>query len=290
MGVKARDTHRRRLEADVPEDARSGPIAVVATFGRRARSRRAIRVEPGVPSPEPASPAPAVPPATDTYFAGAARRPSVSFEVSSPTQVRVELVREDSGVVIQAWDIAATPGTRSKVTWDGLGPDGRYRFRVAGGGPANAAIASTDGDGSFAFYDHVFPIRGNHDLGQGAANGFGGARGHKGQDMFARCGTPLVAARGGTVEVAGYHSAAGNYVVISGQGTAKDYVYMHMLTTPLVRTGQRVLTGQRIGVVGETGRAQGCHLHFELWSAPGWYKGGSAADPLPLLRAWDAYE
>ncbi|MBA3263467.1 MAG: M23 family metallopeptidase [Thermoleophilaceae bacterium] len=63
--------------------------------------------------------------------------------------------------------------------------------------------------------------------------------------MFARCGTRLAAARGGRVEFAGYHSAAGNYVVIDGAGTGIDYVYMHMRETPLVQTGQRVFTGQR---------------------------------------------
>jgi murein DD-endopeptidase MepM/ murein hydrolase activator NlpD len=64
---------------------------------------------------------------------------------------------------------------------------------------------------------------------------------------------------------------------------------MHMREAPLVRTGQRVFTGQALGEVGESGRASGCHLHFEMWSAPGWYEGGRAFDPLPSLRAWDAY-
>jgi murein DD-endopeptidase MepM/ murein hydrolase activator NlpD len=40
--------------------------------------------------------------------------------------------------------------------------------------------------------------------------------------------------------------------------------------------------------VGDTGRASGCHLHFEEWTAPGWYAGGKPFDPLPDLRAWDA--
>ncbi len=136
---------------------------------------------------------------------------------------------------------------------------------------------------------HVFPIRGPHDLGQSPTNGFGGGgtRRHFGQDMFAGCGTRLAAARGGTVQFAGYHSAAGNYVVIDGAGTGRDYVYMHLLETPLVKTGDRVFTGQKIGEVGETGRASGCHLHFEMWSAPGWFEGGKAFDPLPALRIWD---
>ena len=106
--------------------------------------------------------------------------------------------------------------------------------------------------------------------------------------MFAACGTPIAAARDGRVEYAGYHSAAGNYVVIDGDD-GLDSVYMHMRLPALVKTGDKVFTGQELGEVGETGHAEGCHLHFELWSAPGWYKGGAAFDPKPQLRAWDAY-
>ena len=48
-------------------------------------------------------------------------------------------------------------------------------------------------------------------------------------------------------------------------------------------------TGQQIGVVGQTGDASACHLHFEIWGAPGWYEGGSPFDPLADLEKWDAY-
>jgi murein DD-endopeptidase MepM/ murein hydrolase activator NlpD len=41
--------------------------------------------------------------------------------------------------------------------------------------------------------------------------------------------------------------------------------------------------------VGDSGNAQGCHLHFELWGAPGWYDGGDPFDPLPALQAWDSW-
>jgi hypothetical protein len=39
---------------------------------------------------------------------------------------------------------------------------------------------------------------------------------------------------------------------------------------------------------GDTGDADGCHLHFEIWTAPGWYTGGHPIDPLPFLEAWDS--
>ena len=142
---------------------------------------------------------------------------------------------------------------------------------------------------SFALFDHLFPIRGRHNLGETATNQFGGGRGHQGTDMFARCGTRIAAARAGTVEYAGFHSRAGNYVVIDGAGTGDDYVYMHMRRPPPVSTGEQVFTGQKLGEVGDSGRASGCHLHFELWGAPGWYKGGRPFDALPSLKAWERY-
>ena len=63
---------------------------------------------------------------------------------------------------------------------------------------------------------------------------------------------------------------------------------MHMREPARVTAGQSVTTGQSIGRVGDTGDAEGCHLHFELWTAPGWYSGGHPIDPLPTLKKWDA--
>ena len=62
---------------------------------------------------------------------------------------------------------------------------------------------------------------------------------------------------------------------------------MHLRDKALVSKGDTVTTGQTIGYVGRTGDATACHLHFELWPAPGWYTGGRATDPLPSLKAWD---
>jgi murein DD-endopeptidase MepM/ murein hydrolase activator NlpD len=132
----------------------------------------------------------------------------------------------------------------------------------------------------------VFPIRAKHDLSRSATNNFGGGRGHQGQDVFARCGAPVVAAMSGTVDVAKYHGAAGNHVVITTAG-GESHAYMHLREPAVVEVGDEVGAGQAIGNVGSTGRASGCHLHFELWTAPGYYKGGQPVDPLPTLRRWD---
>lgn len=134
--------------------------------------------------------------------------------------------------------------------------------------------------------DGQFPVRGNHDMGQSKTNGFGGGRNHQGQDLFASCGTPLVAVRDTTVQRAAYQSRAGNYLVLQ-TSDGESYTYMHMRTRALVKTGEQVTAGQQVGEVGDTGRASGCHLHFELWTAPGWYTGGRAIDPLPQLKAWE---
>ena len=75
--------------------------------------------------------------------------------------------------------------------------------------------------------------------------------------------------------------------MIDGKGTGVDYAYMHLRQRAAVRLGDRVYTGQEIGEVGDTGDAAGCHLHFEEWSAPGWYDGGRPVDPLPDLKRWD---
>lgn len=135
--------------------------------------------------------------------------------------------------------------------------------------------------------DQVFPIRGKHDLGQTATNDFGGGRNHKGQDLFAKCGTPMVVAEGGTVVRKSSKGNAGNHAVIRGALTGRDYVYMHMKSPALVEQDAEVTAGQPLGAVGDSGNASGCHLHFEIWSSPGWFEGGSPLDPLPDLRSWD---
>ena len=151
----------------------------------------------------------------------------------------------------------------------GVGPGG-------GGATTTAAPATTSGG--------VFPVRGRHTYG----DGIGAGRGHEGQDILAKCGKPVVAALPGRVSYRDYQAGgAGNYVVIHGAAGRPDTVYMHLQERPLVRNRQRVAAGELLGHVGDTGDASTCHLHFEMWSAPGWEKGGGLLDPEPYLRRWD---
>jgi murein DD-endopeptidase MepM/ murein hydrolase activator NlpD len=75
--------------------------------------------------------------------------------------------------------------------------------------------------------------------------------------------------------------------VVDGRRPNWDYVYMHLQATPRYDEADRVAAGAEIGAVGDSGNASACHLHFEIWSAPGWYQGGEPFDPLPYLRYWD---
>ncbi len=138
----------------------------------------------------------------------------------------------------------------------------------------------------------LFPVVGPHNFG-GAGAVFGAPRGdhiHQGQDVIAACNTPLRAASGGFVRVNSFQAGgAGNYVVIRSNITFEDYAYMHLAAPSVAAKGTTVPVGAPIGNVGNTGDSQGCHLHFEMWTAPGWFTGGAPYDPLPSLKLWDAY-
>jgi len=303
------------LRAQVPAGAVSGALAVATADGTRSAPTRPVAILPA-PAPEPGAELTPVPgpraqgaPALETgtsrtkAYVGALRAVTFSFRLSdaAPSALTVELVRASDAAVVKSWSPqGVVPGQVQSVSWDGrigtaAAKPGRYSFRLTAASADGAEARSSQvGDvqrDAFDLYDHIFPVRGKHDFG-GAGAGFGSGRAghsHQGHDVFAACGVPMVAARGGVVQYSGYHAAAGNYLVIDGAGSDYDYAYMHLAEPSPFRAGDRLYTGQRIGAVGETGNAQGCHLHFELWGAPGWYEGGRPFDPLPALLAWDSW-
>jgi murein DD-endopeptidase MepM/ murein hydrolase activator NlpD len=133
---------------------------------------------------------------------------------------------------------------------------------------------------------HVHPVEARVDYGEAAAR-FGNNRGdhvHEGQDVFAPTGTPVVAVADGIVLESGGGDARGNYVAIYEPRARRTYVYLHMEQAPLVKPGQHVRAGQRVGHLGCTGSCFGPHLHFEVRLGRGSQR--HAIDPLPLLRRW----
>ena len=98
---------------------------------------------------------------------------------------------------------------------------------------------------------------------------------HAGIDIGAPEGTPIRAADSGTVALAGWEGAYGNYTCIQhGSGMATCYAHQSRIG---VSSGQRVSRGDVIGAVGNTGRSFGAHLHFET------RVGGTPQNPLNYL-------
>jgi murein DD-endopeptidase MepM/ murein hydrolase activator NlpD len=102
---------------------------------------------------------------------------------------------------------------------------------------------------------------------------------HKGVDIPARKGTPVLAAADGEVlraeNACTRNQGMGRNIVV-GHGGGYKSVYTH-LDSALVVAGQKVKRRDVIGKVGQTGRATGPHLHFEVW------KGDSLIDPATVI-------
>ena len=108
----------------------------------------------------------------------------------------------------------------------------------------------------------------------GEVDAFGNA-GHRGTDIPAPEGTPILAAHSGTVLVSGWNDSYGNQVLLdSGTGLSTRYAHM---TAFIVTSGQTVTAGQTLGYVGSTGDSTGNHLHFEVML------NGGLTDPMLLF-------
>ncbi|MDD4785172.1 MAG: M23 family metallopeptidase [Candidatus Shapirobacteria bacterium] len=102
---------------------------------------------------------------------------------------------------------------------------------------------------------------------------------HRAVDIANKSNPSIVASQGGTVVSAGWNGGGyGNYVVIN-HGNGYTTLYAHMLNNSIVvAPGQVVKQGQKLGVMGSTGRSTGTHLHFEIKSSKG------NVDPLGVLK------
>jgi murein DD-endopeptidase MepM/ murein hydrolase activator NlpD len=223
-------------------------------------------------------------------FLGARGGVRIEFRIgaAAPADVSIRIVGEGREVRrIELEDV--NPGGERVESWDGLtnagvpAPDGTYAVLI---GPPDADAKQV---GKLTLRGHFFPVRGPHGT-RGPVGEFGagrnGGRTHIGFDVTASCGTPLAAARAGTVVKSAFDPRLdGNFIVIRGLGERRKYWYSHMARPSGFDRGDQVQTGDIVGHIGRTGNAAStpCHLHFEL------HLRGRPIDPEPSLRAWDRF-
>ncbi|MDO4438735.1 MAG: peptidoglycan DD-metalloendopeptidase family protein [Eubacteriales bacterium] len=103
----------------------------------------------------------------------------------------------------------------------------------------------------------------------------GASSNHKGVDIGAPKGSPIIAAAAGDVVIATYSASAGNYVMINHGGGVYT-VYMHMNSISC-KVGDSIEKGGSVGTVGSTGYSTGPHLHFGIRN------NGTYIDPLKYV-------
>ncbi|NJN75654.1 MAG: peptidoglycan DD-metalloendopeptidase family protein [Synechococcaceae cyanobacterium RL_1_2] len=128
-------------------------------------------------------------------------------------------------------------------------------------------------DAPAEFDGFMWPAKGTLTSGYGPRWG----RMHRGIDIAAPIGTPIMAAASGEVIFSGWNSGGyGNLVKIKhANGSVSLYAHNNRL---LVSKGQFVQKGQQISEMGSTGFSTGPHLHFEIHP-----KGSGATNPIAFL-------
>jgi peptidoglycan LD-endopeptidase LytH len=224
-----------------------------------------------------------------------------------------------SGEIAHGYAFSVPVGRRItvNVSADGVSPDELFvdvfragaaaqRERVAGtiprGGAVPVVVEVVDGGdyvlrvqpvlGTAARYDVeiesrpllAFPVRGVD--GRAIWSGFGaerdgGRRAHRGVDIFALRGTPVLAATDGFVTRVETTRVGGNVIWMQPLFGNLRLYYAH-LNEQWVEPGDFVLTGQPLGAVGNTGNAVTTppHLHFGVYVR----RRGGAQDPAEFLR------
>jgi murein DD-endopeptidase MepM/ murein hydrolase activator NlpD len=129
----------------------------------------------------------------------------------------------------------------------------------------------------------AFPVEGRDSRairsGFGAARD-GGRRSHHGVDIFAPRGTPALAVADGEVVRVRTGGLGGRYIWVRDSKRGLSFYYAH-LDRQLARTGQRVRTGDTLGLVGNTGNARTTppHLHFGVYR-----RGEGPIDPYHFIN------
>jgi murein DD-endopeptidase MepM/ murein hydrolase activator NlpD len=215
----------------------------------------------------------------------------IIFHAKRGEKLNISLTKKPTigfAVYLDLWQPGSTPDAKPKfllasdttsttVGYD-VDKDGNYILRLQPellkGGEYTLSISSGP---SLAF--PVSPkVKSSIGSFWGASRDEGGRK-HEGIDIFAPRNTPLVAAADGVVTRVEENTLGGKVVFLAPD--KKDYVlyYAHM-DQQLAQPGQRVKTGDTVGLLGNTGNARTTapHLHFGI------YTNGGAVDPLPFVN------
>jgi len=160
---------------------------------------------------------------------------------------------------------------------------------------AGALVCVATSDAKSTVPKLLFPVVGAVDY----HDDFGEPRGgltHQGNDLIAAKRAPAVAVEDGTVEYWTTSRSAGCMLYLNGDsGTMYEYIHLNNDLTAgndnkgkcvkgvayTVRDRARVVAGQQIGYVGDSGDANGSHAHLHFEVHP---NGGKAVDPYPFLK------
>lgn len=144
-----------------------------------------------------------------------------------------------------------------------------------------SAMNAADGYAKTVAREWVLPTSGFHITVWFGERGYYWSGGyHTGIDFATACGTPAVAVAAGTVARAGWDGPYGNQVRLTLANG--DQVWYNHLLEIQTHAGAHLAQGDRIGLVGETGNAYGCHLHFEYRRAADL---DTPVDPAPYFAA-----
>lgn len=136
---------------------------------------------------------------------------------------------------------------------------------------ANVSFAETNNNN-----DYIWPTEGV------VTDTFGTRKGkHYGIDIAAPRGTTVVAVSDGVVSKS-YYSSTYGHVIFIDHSDGFETVYAH-LHKRLVEEGDVIYQGEKIGVVGNTGRSSGDHLHFEMHEGNWTTSKKNAIDPMVII-------
>jgi murein DD-endopeptidase MepM/ murein hydrolase activator NlpD len=145
---------------------------------------------------------------------------------------------------------------------------------------------NNSGGGTIQPPPFVFPVQGANSYINSWGFARSGGRTHKGTDIMAARGTPLVACVGGTISgVSRVDTGLGGITVHVKGNNGYIYYYAHLdHVASGIYTGMTISAGTTVGYVGNTGNARNgaCHLHFGM--QPG---GGANVNPYATLRYYD---